>query len=119
MALGLSLAVLNLVAAVLPPAAHAAAHLHDAEHHGAIVQSHHHGHDGSYSHDTDGHLHVDLQAVATHARPDVGPAVVSEVAPVALGVATAVAGVPVADRDDRLIVRTHDPPNAPRAPPAS
>lgn len=119
LALGLSLVLLNLTAAVLPSAAHAAAHLHDAEHHGALVEDHHAEHDGRYSHDTDGHLHLDLQAVAANPRPDVGPAMVSEVAPIPCQVATAPLVAPAAERHAVAVVRTHDPPSAPRAPPTS
>lgn len=119
LALGLSLAALNLAAAVLPPAAHSAAHLHEAEHHGAILEGHHDGHGGGYSHDTDGHLHLVLQAVATKPRPDARAAAVREVAPTALDDLAVRIVMPVADRHARAVIRTHDPPDAPRAPPAT
>lgn len=119
LALGLSLAVLNLCAAVLRPAAHTAEHLHDAAHHGAMAHGHHDSHDGGYSHDVDGHLHLDLQAVVASPRPDVGPLVAVAVTPLSLPPVPAAVVPALSEHHPQAPARTHDPPSAARAPPAS
>jgi hypothetical protein len=119
LALGLSLISLTLLGAVVPPAAHAAEHVHDADHHGPPVDGHHEAHDGSYSHDADGHLHIDLNAVVAGQRPDVDPATVPQPCAVAVVITAVVLGPPPGADTARLPARTHDPPNAPRAPPTS
>lgn len=118
LALGLSLLLLNLLASVLPPAAHAAAHHGATEHLAASHDDHHDVSETAVPGDLTEHEHIVVKATTTQARPtlDVLPTSLIVVPPVHTLATSRTNWIP----DDRPQhpSRTHDPPSAPRAPPS-